>query len=440
MLGFSWQDDRLHADGIAVADLARAAGTPLFVYSAGLLRERLHALRAAFGDLAPVIRYAVKANSNACLMRVVMAEGAGFDLVSGGELLRALRIGADPASLVFAGVGKQDWELKLGLAAGIGMFNVESESELERLGALAEAADKKARIALRLNPDVAVETHEYISTGKKENKFGLDFATADRLVPRIRESARLDLVAYHVHIGSLLLQPEPYLEACRRVVAFLDEDEVRCDGVRYYDLGGGFGSRGGPFRDSTIDLETLAAGLRELLTPRGLRPMLEPGRFLVGDAGLLVTKLLHAKQGIAKEFYVVDAAMNDFIRPALYAAEHDVLPVERGSGERHTVDVVGPVCETADFLACDVELPRLERGALLAITAAGAYGFSMSSNYNSRPLAAEVLTDAGRAAWIRRRQPLDELWAHEVEEALDLSQEAGDPRLPNLAEETWRNA
>ncbi len=424
----SYHDGELHVDGVPVRALARAAGTPLFVYSAELMLARLARLRSAFAALDPRVRYAVKANSNASLMRLLHRAGAGFDLVSGGELLRALRIGADPADLVFAGVGKQDWEIQLALEHGIGMLNVESESELDRVRFLAHAGGHATRLALRVNPDVAVETHPYITTALEKSKFGVDLATAARLVEVIAADARLSLVAYHVHLGSSLLDAAPYVEACRRVLEFVDDDPRRAEGVRFYDLGGGFGSCG-PFDAELLDVGALAEGLGDLLRPRGISVLLEPGRFLVGDAGVLVTRVVHEKTGVAKDFCVVDAAMNDLIRPALYGAEHPIQPVVESQGTRpRPVDVVGPVCESADFLGQARDLPPLGRGDLLAVFSAGAYCASMASNYNSRPLAAGVLCGDGPPRLIQRRQPIEELWRDEVDEGLDLSGPGGDPQ------------
>ena len=418
MRPIDYQDSRLLIDGVSAEDIAAAAGTPCYVYSAGLVRDRLRRVREAFDGLELGVRYAIKANGNGALLRLLVAEGAGFDIVSGGELQRAQRAGADPASIVFAGVGKQEWEIRDALRAGIGVFNVEGEAELERLAALAKAEQANAKIALRVNPDVGVETHAYITTGKKENKFGVDLETASRLVPRVHDDAHLSLHAYHVHLGSLLLEAEPYLEAARRVLDFMDADEGHRRGVRAYDMGGGFGSSG-PFSDEILDLATLGAGMRELLAPRGLELLTEPGRFLIGDAGVLLTRVLYEKHGKAKDFVIVDAAMNDLIRPALYQAEHEVRPVQLGAADRERpVDVVGPVCESADFLALGRKLPPLDEGQLLAIFSAGAYSASMASNYNSRPVAPEVLSDQGQARLVRRRQELEELWAGECDEKL----------------------
>ena len=419
MEGIAYQDGRLQVDGVDLEILASRLGTPFYVYSASSILGRYRALREAFAELEPEIRYAVKANSNGAILELLLAEGCGFDLVSGGELERVLRVGADPRQLAFAGVGKQDWEIRLALEKGIGLFNIESEAEVDLLESLAQDLGCRARVALRLNPDVDPNTHEYISTGKKENKFGLAFDTAARLVPRIQGSTLLDLKAYHVHLGSLLLEAGPYLEAVERVLSFIDEDPIRSQGIEAYDMGGGFGIRD-VFGDP-LDLEDLARGMCALLKPRGWSLLLEPGRYLLGNAGLLLAEVLHRKQGHEKDFLVVDASMSELIRPALYGAEHHVLAVrEAGPHDSRPVDVVGPVCESADFLAKERFLPRMERGDLLAVTDSGAYGFTMASNYNSRSLPAEVLCHEGRARLIRRREELRDLWRNEVSEDIPL--------------------
>lgn len=419
MEGIAYENGRLTADDVDLAALADSQGTPIYVYSASQILARYHALAEAFAELRPQIRYAVKANSNGAILELLQREGCGFDLVSGGELERVLRVGAEPMSLAFAGVGKQDWEIRLALSKGIGMFNIESEAEVDLLEQLAGELGCPARVALRLNPDVDPKTHEYISTGKKENKFGLTFDRAAGLIPRIQASDRLELLAYHMHLGSLLLEPEPYLEAVERILTFVDEEPIRSQGIVSFDMGGGFGIR--DLFGDPLALTGLAAGMSRLLGPRGWSLLLEPGRYLVGNAGLLLSRVLHRKKGVDKDFLVVDASMSELIRPALYGAEHEVLAVvEAGAPEPRPVDVVGPVCESADFLAKGRLLPALGRGDLVAITDSGAYGFTMASHYNSRPLPAEVLCHEGRARLIRRRETLSDLWRDEIDEPLEL--------------------
>ncbi|MCB9882659.1 MAG: diaminopimelate decarboxylase [Planctomycetes bacterium] len=419
-------DRRLVVDGVDIDHLADVVGTPFHVYSAGTIRERHARITRAFDGIDLGIRYAVKACGNGAILRLLHELGAGFDLVSGGEYQRARRIGASPDKLVIAGVGKREDEIRSVLREGIGVYHVESEAEFDLLSkVVVEMQAARAlhggtlRVALRLNPDVGVDTHDYIATAKKESKFGIDFQTAARLVERIAEAPGLDLCAYHVHLGSLLFEVGPYLEACRKVLAWMDEEPLRSQGVTHYDMGGGFGS-GGPFSDAAIDLAALGHGMKELLSPRGLSLLCEPGRFLVGDSGLLVTSLLYEKCGMTKDFYVVDAAMTDLIRPSLYGATHDIRPVIAGGRDRsRRVDVVGPVCESGDWLGKDRELPQLDAGARLAVLQSGAYGMSMASNYNTRPKAAEVLCDSGRARLISRHQPLEDLWRDECDVAVE---------------------
>ncbi|PIE22338.1 MAG: diaminopimelate decarboxylase [Planctomycetota bacterium] len=422
-MSISFEAGTLQVGAVALPDVAAAVGTPVYVYDAAGIGERYRRLEAAFAALPLGIRYAVKANSNEAILRLLRELGAGFDLVSGGELARALRARCDPNDCVFAGVGKQDEEIREALRQGVGLLNVESPSELERIQVIAQELDVEASVAIRLNPDVAVRTHAYISTGKKENKFGVGFAVADAMLRSLRADPRVQLRAYHVHLGSLLLEPGPYLEALALVLDWMDADPLRSEGICAYDMGGGLGIRGA--FDEPLALEELAAGMREMLTPRGLRLLMEPGRYLVGNAGLVLTRVLHVKHGSEKDFAVVDAAMTELIRPALYAAEHEIVTVKEraGLGPR-PVDVVGPVCESADFLGQGLRLPALERGDLLAVLTAGAYGASMGSRYNSRPLAAEVLIDGGEARLVRRKETIEELWRHECEQVLDLG-EAG---------------
>ncbi|HHI80433.1 MAG TPA: diaminopimelate decarboxylase [Planctomycetes bacterium] len=415
MTGIRYHQGKLHSDGVPLAALGEGLGTPLYVYSADAILERYGRLEKAFARLEPGIRYAVKANSNRAILRLLRHRGAGFDLVSGGELERALQAGGDPSNFVFAGVGKQDWEIQKALHAQVGIFNIESEGEIDRIEFHAQKTGRKTQVALRLNPDVDARTHEYISTGKEENKFGIPLSQASPLVDRIHRSAQLELVSYHVHLGSLLLDPGPFLEAAGRVMAFMDADEAHRRGVRTYDTGGGFGIRGN--FEEPLALDELAEGFEELLLPRGLRLLLEPGRYLVGNAGCLLTRVLERKQRKTKDFLIVDASMSELIRPALYDAVHEIVPLREGLEPlEKPVDVVGPVCESADFLGKDRKLPALERGAFLAVLTAGAYGFSMASRYNTRTLPAEVLTRGDHALLIRRRETLEHIFQNEVEE------------------------
>ena len=410
---FHLRDGSLWCESVAIAELAERFGTPLYVYSAGAVRERVQRVRRAFGDDAELC-YAVKANSNLHLLRLLHEQGCGFDLVSGGELERLRAAGLPTAHAVFAGVAKQSWEIEAAVAAGLLFFNVESPHELPLLAAAGAAAGAPVRVALRLNPDVDANTHAYISTGKSENKFGISLDRAGAVVDAISAEPWLELVGYHVHLGSQLRSAAPYAEALDKVLRFVDGDARRRDGVRHYDLGGGFGISYGD--GEPLDVESVAAALLPRLRERGWTPVVEPGRYLVGDAGALITAVLGEKEQGRANFLLVDAAMNDLMRPALYQAEHPIVPVARHDGrERRVVDVVGPVCETGDFLGRGRELPRCERGDLLAVLAAGAYGASMASNYNSRGRPAEVLVDGDVARLIRRRETHQRLFLDELE-------------------------
>ncbi|MBX3463865.1 MAG: diaminopimelate decarboxylase [Planctomycetes bacterium] len=402
----------LWCEGVPVRELARRHGTPLYVYSAAVLRERYLALRSAFGAGAHIC-YAVKANPNLTLLARLHALGAGFDLVSGGELMRLQAAGLPTRGAVFAGVGKEPWEIAAAVAAGILFFNVESPHELPLLAEAAAAAGRSVRVALRLNPGVDAGGHRYIRTAGGDTKFGIGLAAAGGVVEAIAGTPGLELCGYHVHLGSQVQSAEPYRLALDRVLEFVDGAAVRGDGVTHYDLGGGFAIGYG--RGPALDVAAVAAGVLPALAARGWRAVLEPGRYLVGDAGILLTAVLGEKQQDHTTFLLVDAAMNDLLRPALYQAEHPIVPVVEGATGERLVDVVGPVCETGDFLGRQRPLPPCRRGDLLAVLAAGAYGASMASNYNSRRRPAEVLVDGDTAQLVRRREASRQLFADEVD-------------------------
>jgi len=411
----AYRDGQLAVEDVLLADLAAEHGTPLYVYSEAVLRERFGALRRAFGDDAQIC-YAVKANSNLSILRVFAELGAGFDLVSGGELARLEAAGIAADRAVFAGVAKERWEIEAALHAGIGLFNVESPHELELLAAAGRAVGRAVPLALRLNPDVDANTHDYISTGRKGDKFGLTLDVAAQVAQQVQAHPDLRLVGYHVHLGSQIRSATPYLEAFDKVSGFMAAAPAHREGVERFDLGGGFGI---PYGDGAAPLDVQALG--DALAPRiraaGLRPVLEPGRYLVGDAGVFVTRILGQKTSGQRHFLLVDGAMNDLLRPSLYKAEHPVAPVRSGRPDRgRRFDVVGPVCESGDFLALGRALPDPETGDLLAVLAAGAYGACMASNYNSRRRPAEVLVAGAGSRLIRRRESFEELWAAEKTE------------------------
>jgi diaminopimelate decarboxylase len=409
---FEYRGGELHAEDVPLSDIARRHGTPVYVYSRATLTRHFHAFDRAL-DGRPgegrehLVCYAVKANSNLAVLQVLAKLGAGFDIVSGGELARVLKAGGDPRKVVFSGVGKTVAEMRQALLAGIGCFNVESEAELLRLNEVAASMKKRAAIALRVNPDVDAKTHPYIATGLKDNKFGVDVADAERLYALARTLPAVEVAGVACHIGSQLQALAPFLAALERVLALADRLAARGIALSHVDLGGGLGVRyDAEVPPSPADL---AGAVRERLAGRALKVLLEPGRAIAGNAGVLVTRVEVLKRGAGRNFAVVDAAMNDLLRPALYQGWHAVLPVrEAGSGGRETWDVVGPVCESGDWLARGREL-ALAPGDLLAIRTAGAYGFTMSSNYNTRPRAAEVLVDGKAMHLARARESLDDL-------------------------------
>ncbi len=410
---FRWRGGEIFCEDVPLAALAARHGTPLYVYSQAAIEARFALLRSAFGPGARIC-YAVKSNSNLALLALLGRLGAGFDLVSGGELRRVQAAGLAPAACVFAGVAKDEWEIDAALAAGIGFFNLESAHEIPLLDAAGDRLGKDVEVAIRINPDVDAGTHAYISTGKRENKFGLSFPAAHAAIAAIRASRRVRLVGYHVHLGSQLRVIDPYLAAFAKVAEFMAESPAHRDGVRHYDLGGGFGISYGDGKPG-LDVRALAAALLPRLRALGLDPVLEPGRFLVAEAGALVVRVLGDKHSGTREFVLVDGAMNDLLRPALYQAVHPIVPVRPRPGPSAPVDVVGPVCESGDFLGKDVPLPRPQRGDLLAVLAAGAYGATMASNYNTRRRPAEVLVSGQNARLVRRRERFEELWAQELD-------------------------
>jgi len=410
MTHFDYRNGELHAEAVPLARVAERYGTPCYVYSRAALTETYRAFDAAFDDRDHLVCYAVKANSSLAVLNVLARLGSGFDIVSGGELARVLAAGGDPRKIVFSGVGKTAEEMRRAVMAGILCFNVESESELMRLEAVAAQCGRTAALSLRVNPDVDPRTHPYIATGLRQNKFGIPYEDALALYRRAREMRHLALTGVGFHIGSQLTEVAPFVAALDRVLELADR--LRSEGVTlaHVDIGGGLGIR---YRDESPPTPgEYARALADRFGSRALKILLEPGRALVGQAGLLLTRVEYLKHGRERNFAVVDAAMNDLLRPALYDAWHEVRPVRAGSGSAH-YEIVGPVCETGDFLARDRALD-LREGDLLAVMAAGAYGMSMSSNYNTRPRAAEVMVDGVQLHLIREREAVSELMAREM--------------------------
>ncbi len=402
----------LEAGRVSLAAIARDVGTPVYVYNADVIRERYRALDTALAQVPHQICYAVKANSNLAVMHLLAELGAGADIVSGGELARALAAGFAPERIVFSGVGKSVEELRTAALAGIGHVNVESREELELLGGIAAEVQRNVTVGIRVNPDVTTDTHPYISTGKRGIKFGVPTDQVVAAVEYVHRHPWLTFGAIAMHLGSQLVDTDPYRQGVTRLLELLDE--LRRGGLplpEAIDIGGGLGIR--YHDDRAMDPERYAAAVVPLLAATGLTVFLEPGRYLVGSAGILLTRVLYRKHSGGKEFVIVDAAMNDLMRPSLYQAYHEIVEVEAADRPNEVVDVVGPICETGDFLALDRTLPGVVAGEVLAVLGAGAYGFVMSSNYNTRPRPAEVIVDGDRSWVARPREQVDALFNSE---------------------------
>jgi diaminopimelate decarboxylase len=411
---FEYRRSVLSCEAVSLAALAADTGTPTYVYSKAALLESLAGYHRAFDGVPHVVCYSVKANSNLGVLSVLARAGAGADIVSGGELYRALRAGVPPKKIIFSGVGKSRDELREALKADILMFNVESRSEIKVLDDVAREMGVRAPVALRINPDVDPQTHPYIATGLKTSKFGIPYAEALAAYEEAAEMPGLEVVGADMHIGSQLTKATPVADAVARVVALVKALRERRIEIRMIDVGGGLGIR---YRDETPPThQEYASLLLPALREAGVTVVLEPGRSIVGNAGILLTRVLYRKDTGTKKFVVVDAAMNDLIRPSLYSAYHEIVPVDEARRTRpvETVDVVGPICESGDFLAKDRALPRVEADDLLAVMSAGAYGFVMASNYNTRPRAAEVLVDDTGYTIVRRRETYEDLVAGET--------------------------
>ncbi len=405
---FRYRDGHLYCEAVELEAIARAAGTPLYVYSS---QSILHAYReydAALGDLPHMVCYAVKANSTLAVLSLLAQAGCGFDIVSGGELFRVLKAGGDPARVVFSGVGKTAAEIELALVNGINNFNCESEGELAEIDAIAGRLGLTARFSLRVNPDVDAVTHPYISTGLRDHKFGVDIADAPAIYHRARNFTNLRAAGVSCHIGSQILDYSPILEAAGKVLALIETLQVEGFAIDHMDLGGGLGIAY-QAADRAPAIHDFIAALRDRIGRDGLTVMVEPGRSIVGSAGVLLTRVLYRKKSPSKEFVVVDAAMNDLIRPSLYKAHHEILPLKHAPEGAILADVVGPICETGDFLARDRELADVQPGEYLALSSAGAYGFVQASNYNSRPRAAEVLVEGTAWRIVRERETSEDL-------------------------------
>ncbi len=429
MHGFSYKNGSLFCDDVDLSTLAADHGTPLYVYSASTILDHFRRLDAALEGVEHEVAYAVKANSNLSVLRLLATEGAGFDIVSGGELFRVIKAGGDPAHCTFAGVGKTRDEIVYALEQGIYSFNVESEEELRYLNQVAGELGVTAPAAVRVNPNVDAKTHKYISTGKSDNKFGVDFESIAALYERAsKELPHIKLRGLQMHIGSQLTSIAPFIEAVRKVSPLVKHLKER-HGIEFWSIGGGIGIiykeslesgtvdwwESQPPEERPLTIARYGSELVPLLKEIGLKILLEPGRLIVGNAGVLITRCLYEKKGSAKTFKIVDAGMNDLIRPALYEGHHEIVPLKQPQDTKQvTVDVVGPICESGDFFCQNRELPDFQPGDFVALMSAGAYGFAMASNYNSRPLAAEILVEGATATLIRKRQTLDDIIAGEL--------------------------
>ena len=421
---FNYKEGNLFAENINIEKIAEAVGTPVYIYSKATFLEHLQKIQKAYSEIETTICYSVKACGNINILKFMAEAGSGFDVVSGGELYRAMQAGGDPSKIVFAGVGKTDKEIIEALNAGIAYFNIESEAELENLIHLAKQKDKKTKAALRINPDIQYKTHKYITTGVKETKFGVDIEHAINIFDKYSNSENVNLCAVHVHLGSGGKTIDPYVNAVKKILPVIDELRKHGHTVEAINLGGGYGA---DYESNSVpSAQEYAGGIVPLLKNKNLKLILEPGKSICANAGILLTRVLYTKQGGSKKFAIVDAGMNDLIRPSLYHAFHFIWPVkvdekfiplqrekDLNMADTEKVDVVGPICEGADFLAQDRELPPVKRGDLLAVFTAGAYGFTMSSNYNARGRAAEVLVDGGDFSIIRKRETYKDLIALE---------------------------
>jgi len=421
MHSFEHRNGTLFCENVDLAQLAAQTGTPTYVYSAATILDHYRRLDEALAEIPHAICYAVKANSNIGVLSLLAGENAGFDIVSSGELFRVIKAGGNPAQCTFAGVGKTEAEIRDALSVGILAFNVESEAELARINEVAATMNVRAPIALRVNPNVDAHTHKYISTGKSENKFGIAFDRVPAVYEAASEMSHIAIRGVQMHIGSQITQAGPFAQAVDKMLPLVSQLKALY-GIEYFSIGGGVGIVYDPSLASGVTawwetetssdhltLQTYAAAVVPKLKELGLKILVEPGRLIVGNAGVLIARVLYVKTTATKKFVIVDAGMNDLIRPALYQSFHEIVPLVARSGDLEKVDIVGPVCESGDFFAQDRELPPLVAGDLIAVMSAGAYGATMSSNYNSRCLPAEILIKGGNSAIIRQRQTLEDL-------------------------------
>lgn len=410
MHDFKYKEKNFHCENVKIAELAQRFGTPLYVYSYKTLVDHYSKLKSAFRQINPLICYSVKANSNLAILKALVNKGAGLDIVSGGELYRALKVGCSAQRIVYASVGKTDNEITSAISKGILFFNVESLAELENINRIARKLKKIIRVAIRINPDVEVSTHKYITTGKITNKFGIDLESAYKILLLRAKFSNLKICGLHIHIGSQITESAPFVAAIKKVLSFVQRLKSKGIELEYLNIGGGLGIVYDQETPQTAKI--YADKISPLLQKTGLKIIMEPGRFIVGNAGILVTKVLYIKYTPKKKFIIVDAGMNDLIRPALYSAHHNILSLRKNL-KIEKADVVGPICESADFLAKERLIAKVKEGDYLAAMGAGAYGFSMSSNYNSRLRASEVMVSGNKIFVIRKRETYEDLVRNE---------------------------
>ena len=407
---FKYKNNRLYCEKVLIKKLAKTFGTPLYVYSYHTLIDHYLKLKSAFSQINPLICYSVKANSNLSILKALIAQGAGLDIVSGGELFRAQKSGCPAHRIVYASVGKTDQEISAAIARGILFFNVESQAELKNINRIARGKNKITRVAIRINPDVEAKTHKYISTGKITNKFGIDLDSAYKILLLRAKFKNLNICGLHIHIGSQITQSAPFVEAIKKVSNFIQRLKIKGIKLEYLNIGGGLGIIYD--QEDPQNAQIYANEILPLLKKTGLKIIMEPGRFIAGNAGILVVKVLYIKPTPKKKFIIVDGGMNDLIRPALYSAYHNIWPLVKNL-KTAKADLVGPICESGDFLAKERLIAKVKEGEYLAVMSAGAYGFSMSSNYNSRPRAVEVMVDQDKVLVIRKRETLEDLIRNE---------------------------
>ncbi len=405
MHDFNYKDNTLYCEDVSISEVVKEHETPFYLYSLNSVMVHFGRIRDAFKELDPLICFSMKSNSNLTLCRALVSSGAGLDIVSGGELYKALKVGCPPDRIVYASVGKTEAEIRQAVKEEILLFNVESLPELIMIDSVAKKMKRKVNVAIRVNPDVRPNTHDYITTGSKEKKFGIDFKTAEEIFDNSNKYSHVALKGLHVHIGSQITDPAPFAEALKKVMEFVDKSGIE---LEWMNIGGGFGIDYGP--EKAVEADKISAELIPILKGRSFKVIIEPGRFIMGNSGILVSKVVYVKTGsTGKKFAIVDAGMNDLLRPSLYKAYHEIVPVARRDTDKVVYDVVGPICESGDYLGLDRKMQELIPGEFIAVMGAGAYGYTMASNYNSRPRPAELVVMSGQAKVTRSAETYKDL-------------------------------